>query len=390
MNYDLTPEQLSIKENFSKYCSKEIEPRAQTLDQASHEEVDTLIKQNIKMLAGLGYLGMAHEEAFGGTNLDLISQAIAGEEVAKACASTFLSCGASCGLFGVPLKLFGNDEQKKKYLPGIISGDIIGCFGLTEPEAGSDAASIKTNAVQNGNTWVLNGTKTFITNATIADVALVFAYTDRSKGPGAGVTCFLVDKGTKGFSVSKPFDKMGFRGSPTAELVFDDCAVPESAVLGTVGRGFIQAMQTLEYGRIGMATVSLGIAAKCLELANKYSKERKCFGKPINRFQEISFKLADMMILSDMARLLIYQAAWAKETKNPDSAILASVAKVWASEAATQISSMAVQVHGGYGYIKDFAVERLYRDAKLGEIGEGTSEIQRVLIAKDLISKYAS
>jgi alkylation response protein AidB-like acyl-CoA dehydrogenase len=333
---------------------------------------------------------MGHDEAYGGTNLDLISQAIAGEEVAGACASTFLSCGASSGLFGMPLKMFGTEAQKKKYLPGIIKGELIGCFGLTEPEAGSDAASIKTTAVKKGDKWVINGTKTFITNATISDAALVFAYNDRAKGPGAGVTCFLIDKGTKGFSAGKPFDKMGFRGSPTAELILEDCEVPESAVLGVVGNGFIQAMQTLEYGRIGMATVCLGIAAKCLQHANKYSKERNAFGKPINRFQEVSFKLADMMIMSDVARLLIYQAAWAKETKNPESAVLASVAKVWASEAATQISSMAVQVFGGYGYIKEFPVERLYRDAKLGEIGEGTSEIQRVMIAKDLIRKYAA
>ncbi|PKN75054.1 MAG: acyl-CoA dehydrogenase [Deltaproteobacteria bacterium HGW-Deltaproteobacteria-10] len=390
MNYDLTAEQISIKENFEKFCKKEIEPRAHMLDTASHEEVDKQIKVNIKMLADLGYLGMGHEEKYGGSNSDLISQSVAGEEGAKACASTYLSSGASCGLFGVPLKLFGTDAQKEKYLPGIIKGDIIGCFGLTEPEAGSDAASIKTTAVQKGDKWILNGTKTFITNATIADVALVFAYNDREKGPGAGVTCFLIDRGTKGFSVSKPFDKMGFRGSPTAELILEDCEVPQSSVLGEVGAGFIQAMQTLEYGRIGMATVCLGIAAKCLEHANKYSKERKTFGKPINRYQMISFKLADMMIMSDIARLLIYQACWAKETKNPESAVMASVAKVWASEAATQISSMAVQVHGGYGYIKEFAVERLYRDARLGEIGEGASEIQRVLIAKDLIHKHAS
>ncbi|MBN2158371.1 MAG: acyl-CoA dehydrogenase family protein [Spirochaetes bacterium] len=388
MNYDLTSEQLSIKENFVKFCVKEIEPRAQMLDQASHDDVDKLIKENIRKLADIGYLGMGHEEAYGGTDLDLISQAIAGEEVAKACASTFLSCGASSGLFGMPLRFFGSEAQKKKYIPGIIKGEILGCFGLTEPEAGTDAASIKTNAVKKGDRWVINGTKTFITNATIADVALVFAYNDREKGPGAGVTCFLVDKGTKGFSVSKPFDKMGFRGSPTAELIFEDCEVPAGAVLGEVGRGFIQAMQTLEYGRIGMATVCLGIAAKCLELANKYSKERKAFGRPINRYQEISFKIADMMIQTDVARLLIYQAAWAKQMKDPEAAVLASVAKVWASEAATQISSMAVQVHGGYGYIKEFPVERLYRDAKLGEIGEGTSEIQRILIAKDLIRKY--
>jgi len=390
MNYDLTPEQLSIKDNFTKFCTKEIEPRSAMLDEASHEEVAKLMKENIKKMASIGYLGIGHEEAYGGMNLDLISQAIAGEAVASACASTFLSCGASSGLFGMPLRLFGTEAQKKKYLPGIIKGEIIGCFGLTEPEAGSDAASIKTTAVKQGDKWILNGTKTFITNATIADVALIFAYNDKAKGPGAGVTCFLVDKGIKGFSAGKPFDKMGFRGSPTAELILVDCEVPDSAVLGTIGNGFIQAMQTLEYGRIGMATVCLGIAAKCLELANKYSKERKVFGKPINRFQDIAFKLADMLIMSDTARLLIYQAAWAKETNQPESAVLASVAKVWASETASQIAHLAVQVHGGYGYMKEYPVERLFRDARLGEIGEGTSEIQRILIAKDLIRKYAA
>ncbi len=390
MNYELNDEQVAIKENFSKFCAKEIEPRAPTLDTATHEESYKLMRENIKKLASLGYLGMSHEETFGGTDQDLISQVIAGEEVAKACASTFLSAGASCGLFGTPLRLFGTPEQKQKYLPGILKGDIIGAFGLTEPEAGSDAASIKTKAEKKGDRWILNGAKTFITNAPIADVSIIFAYNDKEKGPGAGVTCFLVEKGTKGFTVGKPFDKMGFRGSPTAEYFLEDCEVPETAVLGEVGRGFIQAMQTLEFGRIGMATVCLGIAVKCLELANKYSKERKSFGKLINRFQEISFKLADMYILTDTARLMIYKAAWAKEMKDPESAVLASCAKVFASEAATQVSSMAVQVHGGYGYIREFPVERLYRDAKLGEIGEGTSEIQRVLIAKDIISKYAS
>jgi alkylation response protein AidB-like acyl-CoA dehydrogenase len=285
--------------------------------------------------------------------------------------------------------MFGTEGQKQKYLPGIIKGDIIGCFGLTEPEAGSDAASISTTAVKKGDSWVLNGTKTFITNAPIADVALIFAYNDKSKGPGSGVTSFIVDTKTPGFSIGKPFDKMGFRGSPTSEIFLDDCEVPESAVLGEVGKGFIQAMKTLEYGRIGMALASLGIATACLEISNKYSKERKAFGKPINRYQEISFKLADMMIMSDVSRLMIYKAAWAKQVNDPEATILASCAKVFATESATQISSLAVQVHGGYGYIKEYPVERLYRDAKLGEIGEGTSEIQRVLIAQSLLTKYA-
>jgi butyryl-CoA dehydrogenase len=284
--------------------------------------------------------------------------------------------------------MFGNEDQKQKYLPGIIKGDIVGCFGLTEPEAGSDAAAIRTSAVKKGGEWVLNGTKTFITNGPIADVALIMAYNDKEAGPGGGVTAFLVDRNAPGFSVGKAFDKLGFRGSPTSELVLEDCVVPESAVLGNVGHGFIQAMQTLEFGRIGMATVALGIAVACMDEANRYSKERKAFGKPINRYQEISFKLADMMIMTDISRLLIYRAAWAKEAKDPESAVIASCAKLFASESATQIASMAVQVYGGYGYIKDFAVERLYRDAKLGEIGEGTSEIQRVLIAKSILARF--
>ncbi|MDT8272680.1 MAG: acyl-CoA dehydrogenase family protein [Desulfomonilia bacterium] len=388
MNFSLSDDQRSIQDTFKNFCKKELAPRATMLDQASEDEVKVLIKENIRKLASIGYLGMGHEERYGGTNVDLIAQMVAGEEVAKACASTFLSAGASSGLFGVPLKLFGSEEQKEKFLPGIISGDLIGSFGLTEPEAGTDAAAIKTTAVKNGGTWVINGSKTFITNATIADVCLIMAYNDKEAGPGSGVTAFLVEKDAPGFIVGKSFDKLGFRGSPTAEIFLEDCTVPESAVLGEVGRGFIQAMQTLEYGRIGMATVSLGIAVACMEQANAYSKERKTFGKPINRYQEISFQLADMMIMTDISRMLILKAAWAKQIQDPESAVLASCAKLFASEAATKIASMALQVHGGYGYIKEFPVERLYRDAKLGEIGEGTSEIQRVLIAKSILSRF--
>jgi alkylation response protein AidB-like acyl-CoA dehydrogenase len=388
MDYSYNDDQKSIKENFANFCTKELLPRAPMLDKASDDEVNVLIKENIKKLASIGYLGMGHGEKYGGTNLDLISQAIAGEEVATACASTFLSAGASYGLFGVPLGLFGTEEQKQKYLPGIIAGDLIGSFGLTEPEAGSDAAAIKTSAVNKDGEWVINGSKTFITNAPISDVCLIMAYNDKEAGPGSGVTAFIVDTNRPGFIVGKPFDKLGFRGSPTAEIFLEDCRVPHSAVLGEVGKGFVQAMQTLEYGRIGMATVSLGIAVACMEAANAYSKERKAFGRPINRFQEISFKLADMMIMTDISRMLILEAAWAKEQKKPESAVLASCAKLFASESATQIASMAVQVFGGYGYVKEYPVERLYRDAKLGEIGEGTSEIQRVLIAKSILDKF--
>ncbi len=389
MNYELNDIQKSIKENFKKFCENEIKPNAALLDIGDEKSIE-LLKKNIKKLGELGYLGMIHEEEYGGTDQDLINFVIAGEEVAKACAATFLSAGASCGLCGMPIRLYGTKKQKEKYLPGIISGDIIGSFGLTEPQAGSDAVAIATTAKKKGDKWILNGTKTFITNAPIADVCLVMAYNDKEAGPANGVTAFLVDKGTPGFSTGKPFEKLGYRGSPTSEVFLEDCEVGEDAVLGQVGKGFIQAMQTLEFGRIGMATVSLGVAMACMEEAVKYSAERKAFGKPINRYQEISFKLADMMILTDLSRLLIYKAAWAKQTNNPEAAVLASCAKLFASEAATQISSWALQIHGGYGYIKEFPVERLYRDAKLGEIGEGTSEIQRILIARDLLQKYGN
>lgn len=385
MDFQLTDEQRMVRDMVRDLATKEIAPRAAEVDKTEEFPAD-----NIRKMAELGLLGLPYPEEYGGGGGDYLGYAIAVEEIARACGSTALIYAAHVSLGCGPIYSFGSEEQKQKWLPRLCSGQGLGAFGLTEPEAGSDAASIKTTAVKDGDKWILNGTKTFITNATIADVAAVFAYNDRAKGPGGGVTCFLVEAGTKGFRAGKPFDKMGFRGSPTAELILEDCEVPDSAVLGAVGSGFIQAMMTLEYGRIGMATVCLGIASKCLELANKYSKERVVFGKPINRFQEISFKLADMLIMSDTARLLIYQAAWAKETNHPESAVLASVAKLWASETGKQISDLAVQIHGGYGYMKEYPVERLYRDARLGEIGEGASEIQRILIAKDLIRKYAA
>jgi alkylation response protein AidB-like acyl-CoA dehydrogenase len=388
MNYALTDEQKAIRDNFENFCRNEIAPGAKLLDQGSEEEISSLIRKNIKKLAELGFLGMGHDEEYGGTSTDFISLTIAGEAVAKACASTFLSAGSSSGLFGLPVKLFGSARQKDKYLPGIIKGEMIGCFALTEPEAGSDAAGIKTTAEKRGDRWILNGTKTLITNAPIADVSLVMAYNDKEAGPGSGVTAFIVDRDSRGFSTGKPFDKLGFRGSPTGEIFFEDCEVSEDAVLGEVGKGFVQAMQTLEYGRIGMATVSLGIAVACMEEATRYAGERKSFGRFLNRYQEVSFKLADMMIMTDLSRLLIYRAAWAKETSDPEAAIFASCAKLFASEAATQISSWALQIHGGYGYIKDFTIERLYRDAKLGEIGEGTSEIQRIIIARSILDRF--
>ena len=388
MDYALTKEQLALQDSFRKFCEKEIKPNAELLDKADPGKGVDILKKNFKKLAEIGYTGLFHDEKYGGTCKDMVTQSVAQEELAKVCASTFLSVGASVGLCGIPIAVFGTEEQKKKYIPRLITTDLVGCFGLTEPEAGSDAISIKTTATKKGKNWVLNGTKTFITNGSICDVAVVMAKTDPTGGKGRNVSSFIVEKGTKGFSAGKPMDKMGYRGSPTAELIFEECEVPGENLLGTENEGFIQAMKTLEYGRIGMAMVCLGVSMACMEESIKYAKERVQFGRPISKFQMVSFKIADMKLLTDVSRLLIYKAAWLKEIGDPGAATAASIAKLVTSETSTQISSMAVQIHGGYGYIKEYPVERLYRDAKLGEIGEGTSEIQRVLIARDVLAKY--
>jgi len=388
MDYSLNDEQLALQDSFRKFCENEIKPNADKLDKADPAEADKLMKQNFKKLAEFGYTGMCHEEKYGGSGKDLVTQCVAQEELARVCAATFLSVGGSLGLCGLPIANFGTDEQKKKYLPKLISADMIGAFGLTEPEAGSDAIGIKTTAEKKGDRYILNGSKTFISNGPIADIAVVMAVTGKPDEKGRNVSSFIVEKGMKGFSAGKHLDKMGYRGAPTSELFFDDCEVPAENLLGVENEGFIQAMKTLEYGRIGMAVVALGIAVACMEESIKYAKERHQFGKPIGKFQMVGFRLSDMKVLTDVSRLLIYKAAWLKDSNDPEAATMASIAKLTASEASTKISSWAVQIHGGYGYMTEYPVERLYRDAKLGEIGEGTSEIQRVLIARDVLAKY--
>jgi len=388
MDYSLTDEQLALQESFRKFCDKEIKPNADKLDKADYAEADKLMKQNFKKLAEFGYTGMCHEEKYGGSGKDLVTQCVAQEELARVCAATFLSVGGSLGLCGLPIAHFGTDAQKKKYLPKLISTEMIGAFGLTEPEAGSDAIGIKTTARKKGDRYILNGSKTFISNGPIADIAVVMAVTGKPEEKGRNVSSFIVEKGMKGFSAGKHLDKMGYRGAPTSELFFDDCEVPAENLLGVENEGFIQAMKTLEYGRIGMAVVALGIAVACMEESITYAKERHQFGRPIGKFQMVGFKLSDMKVLTDVSRLLIYKAAWHKDNNHPEAATMASIAKLTASEASTKISSWAVQIHGGYGYMTEYPVERLYRDAKLGEIGEGTSEIQRLLIARDVLAKY--
>lgn len=378
MDFSITPEQEAAAKAFDAFCQERIAPRAKAADEAGE-----LPRENLEDLAAMGFFGLPFPEAVGGAGADFVVRAMAEESLAKACASTFLSAGASAGLFGLPLFLFGSDVQKERWLGPLIRGEVVGCFGLTEPSAGSDVARIRTKAQRNGSDFVLSGEKALITNAPIADVALVMAVTDPDAGHG-GVTSFVVDLEKDGVNRSAPYKKMGLRASPTGGVVFDEVRLSESDVLGEVGQGFLQAMQTLEWGRLGMAHFGIGVAEAALEASMKYAAAREAFGKAIARHQAVHFKIADMKIELDAARLMARQVAWLKD-KGEACPELASVAKLYATEMAVRVTDWAVQVHGGWGYTDDFVVERLYRDARLGPIGEGTSEIQRELIARSLL-----
>lgn len=382
MDFELTEDQKKLKESFAQLCEKEIAPKADLIDRNA-----IFPKENIELLGKTGYLGMGFPEEYGGSSGDHITKAILGEELAKACAATYLSAGASAGLFAVPVLKFGTQIQKKKYLPSVLKGEKIGALAITEPHAGSDVLGIKTTAQKKNGHWILNGSKTFITNGPVADYYVVVAYTDKEKKEN-GISLFLVDNGTNGFSRGKPLDKLGVRGSPTSELFFDECEIPEENLLGELNNGFYQLTQTLTHGRIGMAVYSLGIAQACLDECINYSQERTAFGRKLAYFQDIHFKIADMKMYIDVARELIYKAAWMLQQDDPQSILFASLAKLFISEHATKIASDAVQIFGGYGYIKGYKVERLYRDAKLGEIGEGTSEIQRTIITRFVEEQY--
>jgi alkylation response protein AidB-like acyl-CoA dehydrogenase len=379
MDFSITDEQSELAKGFEDFCQKKIAPRADAVDKAGELPGETW-----RDLAEMGFFGMTFPEEWGGIGADHVVTAMAEESLAKACASTFLSAGASAGLFGLPVFHFGSDEQKDRWLRRVIKGEAIGCFGLTEPGAGSDVASIKTRAKKkDGGLWLLSGEKALITNAPIADVAIVMAVTDPEAGYG-GVTSFLVDLSKDGVTRSAPYKKMGLRGSPTGALLFDDVELSDADIVGAEGAGFLQAMQTLEFGRIGMSHFGIGIAEAAMEASMKYATEREAFGKPIARKQAVHFKIADMKIEIDAARLMARRVSWEK-SKGKECRTLASVSKLYCTEMAVRVTDMAVQIHGGWGDTDDFVVERLYRDARLGPIGEGTSEIQRELIARDLL-----
>lgn len=377
--YPLTEDQQTFWKVARDFMQKRIAPHAARLDEAGEFSHD-----NLKALAEFGYLGLTLPQAYGGSAAGQVTGVLIGEELARACASTSLSVGASSGLFGNPINMFGSAAQKSKYLPKIISGEWIGGFGLTEPGGGSDVAAIRTRAVRDGDTWVLNGSKMFITNGPIGDVFVVLARTEPANGSKSDMTVFIVERTAPGFSTGKPLDKLGCRASPTSELVFDNCRVPHENVLGEIGQGFKIMMQVLDYGRVGFSTWCYGVAQACLDEAVKYAHQREAFGQPIANYQAIRFKIADMRTAIDTARLLTLRAAWLLD-QGRTATLAASVAKVVASQAATLCAHHGLQIHGGYGYIKEFAIERLYRDARLAEIGEGTTEIQKDIIAKILL-----
>jgi alkylation response protein AidB-like acyl-CoA dehydrogenase len=334
-------------------------------------------------LADLGLTGIVFPEEYGGGGADYLSYAIAVEELSRVCASTGVTLSAHLSLGSNPIYLFGSEEQKKLFLTPLAQGEAMGAFGLTEPSAGSDAGGTRTFAVRDGSDWIVNGSKIFITNAGEAEIYIIFARTDKNAEKHHGISAFIVEKGTPGFTFGKKEKKMGIRSSPTMELVFENCRIPHANMLGEEGQGFKVAMKTLDGGRIGIASQALGIAQGALDATMTYVKERQQFNKPLNAFQGVQFQLADMATQVEAARLLVYNAAY-RASAGLSYSQESAMAKLFASETAMRVTTQAVQLHGGYGYTREFPVERMMRDAKITEIYEGTSEIQRVVIGSAL------
>ena len=378
MNFSLTKEQEFVKQMVREFTINEVEPIAAEIDRTERFPTETVEK-----MARYHMLGIPISTEFGGAGGDNLSYAIAVEELSKACGTTGVIVSAHTSLCAVPIDTFGTLEQKKKYLIPLAKGEKLGAFGLTEPNAGTDASEQQTTAVLEGDNYILNGSKIFITNGGVADTFVVFAMTDKSKGT-RGITAFIVEKDFKGFSIGKHEDKLGIRASSTTELVFENCIVPKENLLGKEGKGFGIAMKTLDGGRIGIAAQALGIAKGALEAAAKYMKERKQFGKPLSSFQGLQWMMAELDVKVEAAKLLVYKAAWNKDNGLPYS-VEAARAKLYASETAMEVTTKAVQIFGGYGYTKEYPVERMMRDAKITEIYEGTSQVQKMVIAANLL-----
>ena len=374
MNLDLTEEQALLQKTVREFAESEVRPLAKELDETGH-----FPRETFKKAAELGLTGIALPESEGGAGFDHIAYTIVVEEISRCCASTGVILSVQNSLYCDPLYRYGTDEQKKNFLEPYARGEKIGCYALTEPQAGSNAAALQTKAVKTGDKYILNGTKAWITNGGVADAAIVYVNTHPEKGE-KGITALVVEKGTPGFKTGKEEKKLGISATACCELIFTDCEVPVAHCIGNEGEGYKVALSTLDGGRIGIAAQATGIAQGAFEAAQKYSQERLAFGHPISQFQTIQFMLADMATEIDAARLLVRKAAWKQDTGARFS-MDAAIAKLFASEMATRVTHKAIQIHGGNGYSREYPVERNYRDARITEIYEGTSEIQRLVIS---------
>ena len=378
MDFTLTKELQMLRKMYRDFAENEVKPLAQEIDKE-----ERFPKETIPKLARYGFLGIPFPKKYGGQGGTNLAYAIAVEEISKVCATTSVIICAHTSLCCYPIYAFGTEEQKMKYLPDLLSGRKLGAFGLTEPNAGSDASGQQTIAKldESGENYILNGTKCFITNASEASTFVVFAMTDKTKG-NHGISAFIVEKGFEGFSIGKHEKKMGIRGSATSDLVFQDCIVPKENLLGKEGKGFKVAMGTLEGGRVGVAAQALGIAEGAIAETVKYTGERMQFGRRISQFQNTQFKLADLESSTEAAQLLVYRAAVAKDNNDPMTGYYSSMAKLYAGGNASTVTRECLQLFGGYGYIRDFPIERMMRDAKITEIYEGTSEVQRMIVSR--------
>lgn len=378
MNFELTKEQEMVKKVMKEFAEQEVKPIAAEVD-----ETGRFPRENVEKMAKYNMMGIPFPVEYGGAGGDEISYAIAVEELSKVCATTGVILSAHTSLACWPIYKYGTEEQKQKYLVPLAKGEKLGAFGLTEPNAGTDASAQQTTAVLDGDNYILNGSKIFITNGGQADTYIIFAMTDRSKG-NRGISAFIVEKDFPGFSIGKIENKMGIRGSSTAELIFKDCIVPKENLLGEEGKGFKIAMSTLDGGRIGIAAQALGIAEGAFEETVKYIKERQQFGKPLAKFQGLQWMIADMHTEIEAAKLLVYRAAYNKLKGLPYNKE-AAMAKLFAANTAMSVTTKCVQLHGGYGYTKDYPVERMMRDAKITEIYEGTSQVQQMVISGNIL-----
>jgi alkylation response protein AidB-like acyl-CoA dehydrogenase len=380
MDFRLTEEQVLLRRTVREFAEAEIRPHVMEWDEAQEFPLDLLPK-----LAGLGLTGIQFPEAYGGAGLSAVDYCICIEELARVCPAIALSVAAHNGLCSAHIGIFASEEQKRQFLPRLVRGEVLGAWGLTEAGAGSDAAGMRTTAVRQGQCWVINGAKTFITHGRIGGVMVVIAVTDRTKGH-RGISAFIVEHGTPGMTAGKKENKLGMRASDTSEVIFDNCRIPAGQLLGEEGQGFINTLQVLDAGRIGIAALSVGLAQGAFEAALQYAKDRHQFGQPIAEFQAIQWKLADNATRIEAARLLTYRAAHLRD-QGARTTRESSIAKLFASEIAVKSADDSVQIHGGYGFVKDYPAEKYFRDVKLLTIGEGTSEIQRLVIARQLLGQ---